>query len=86
MALADPLGAIAAPFAGCLERRRCLGGHVALVVLGEHLAGDKDAIRSVGALGDHALAFAEQVRKVAPVDNGVARGPVHDDEADGAVR
>ncbi len=55
-----------------LQRLGDFGRHVVLVVLGQHLARGEDAVGAERALGDHALAFAEQVGQQAAIDHGHA--------------
>src|SRR5262249_29705371 len=53
--------------AGVLQRLGGLGRHVVLVVLGQHLARDEDAVLADLALGHHAFALLEQVGQDAVV-------------------
>jgi len=50
-------------------------------MLGKHLGGSEDAIRTHLADGDDTLAFPKQVRENADVADGHARPPVRDAEA-----
>jgi hypothetical protein len=64
-----------------LQRLGGFGRHVVLVVLGEHLAREEDAVLQL-PLRDHALAFLEQVGKDAFVADRDVLGRVGDDEVD----
>src|SRR5947209_1380128 len=69
---------------GLVLRRQVakLGRHVALVILGEDLIGDKrTALHSY--LGNGAAAFAKQIRDNAAIEDGRFGFAVGDDEADG---
>ena len=57
--------------------------HVGLVVLGEHAVGPERAGRVEGALGDHALPFAEEIGQQALIGDRDGALAVGDVEADG---
>src|SRR5260370_10706758 len=50
-----------APFPVLLQGRGDLGGHVFLVMLGQHAAGGETALGGQAAFDHHAFAFAEEV-------------------------
>ena len=66
-----------------LEGLGDLGGHVVLVVLGEHGVGEEAAGSVELAFGDHALALAEEVGEDAGVADGDGLDGVGDGELDG---
>ena len=74
------LGLAVLPDALLLEGLGDFGGHVVLVVLGEHGVGEEAARRHRAAFGHHALALAEEVGKNAGVADGNGLGGVGDGE------
>src|SRR5258706_7771389 len=58
------------PLAVFLQRGGDFGGHVFLVMLGQHIAGGETAIGAERAFHHHALTFAEKIGQDAPIDDG----------------
>src|SRR6266446_7299981 len=58
-----------APFPVLLQGRGDLGGHVFLVMLGQHAAGGETAVGGQAAFDHDALAFAEKVGQNAAIDH-----------------
>src|SRR5262245_23794906 len=73
------------PDALLLERLGDFGGHVGLVMLGEHGIGQKASRGIERALGDDALSLAEEVRQNARIAHGDGAGFVGDGKLDRAA-
>src|SRR5262245_1071994 len=81
--LGTVLGLGVLPQALLLQSLLDLGGHVPLVVLGEHTVGDEAAGGIELTFRHHALALAEEVGEYAGVADGDGLDRVGDGEADG---
>src|SRR5690242_7229409 len=71
------------PAPAFLERFGDLGRHVFLIVLGEDVRGDKDAVAAQFSFGDDPLPLAEQIRQDAVIDDPQLRLTIAHAERDG---
>src|SRR5262245_5041552 len=78
-------GAPALPDALLFQRLGHFGGHVVLIVLGQHRIGQKTAGGVERTLGDDTLPLAEQIRQDARIANGDGAGLVGDGKFDRAA-